>query len=119
MKNGTGSARIFAIRGAQDQYAALQVGTTISSSASVRNDTGGSTAYTALQLGVTTNGWTATTGTGIGAETLFGGILDNAVTSYAAQRDSDVQAALAAAVSTANDTQLANAATALGVTIPQ
>jgi len=47
-----------------------------------------------------------------------GGILDNAVTSYAAQQDQEIQAAINAAVQTANDTQLANAASAFGIVLP-
>lgn len=47
-----------------------------------------------------------------------GGILDSAVTSYAQQRDAEVQAQISAAIPSASDAQLANVATALGVTIP-
>ncbi len=48
-----------------------------------------------------------------------GGILDNAATSYSAQFGQELQAALAAAVATASDVQLANAAAALGVALPK
>ncbi len=48
-----------------------------------------------------------------------GGILDSAATSYSAQFNQELQAALAAAVLTATDTQLTNAAAALGVALPK
>jgi len=46
-----------------------------------------------------------------------GGILDNAATSYAAQFDAELQSSLSAAISAATDTQLSNAAAALGVAL--
>lgn len=47
-----------------------------------------------------------------------GGILDGAATSYAAQFDAELQTSLSAAVASATDTQLTNAAAALGVSLP-
>lgn len=47
-----------------------------------------------------------------------GGILDGAATSYSTQFDQELQSAIAAAVPAASDTQLVNAASALGVSLP-
>ena len=48
-----------------------------------------------------------------------GGLLDNAAFSYSAQLEQEVRDAIGAAVSGATDTQLNNAASALGVTLPK
>lgn len=47
-----------------------------------------------------------------------GGILDGAASSYTAQFDAEIKDAIGAAVSSATTTQLSNAASALGVTLP-
>lgn len=47
-----------------------------------------------------------------------GGILDGAVTSWTVQQNTEIQAALGTAIATASDVAIANAASALSVTLP-